>query len=276
MKHFMKKMALLLALVMMVTSIPISAKAATTPSFVKKQSTVYENSSAKGVYKYTVTGLKKGYKVKWGITGGGKSYVTLKYKTRTATGSQSSNKITIDTKDDIKARNKKFNVVAKVYDTNGKLIQTLKDKPTIKVCAETITMDTSMVGSLEGLIVGEPYQFDAKMFPVNTTSQVYWSVTDADGLDRSSEIDEDGEWKPTAAGEYTITATAKNSANGKALCKASVTANVGVYLKAVTQTGANELKAVFSADVTDKLSRNNLFIKSKIRDKQYYSGNICL
>ena len=264
MKQFMKKAAFLLALVMLVTAIPLPAKAATTPAFRATKKTVYENSSANGVYKYTVSGVQKGYKIKWGITGTGKKYVTLKYKTTTATKTTSSNKITIDTNGATGAKNAKFNVVAKVYDKSGKLVKTVKDKPTIKINAETINLSTAKVGSLEGLAVGKAYDFDAAMTPANTTSKVYWAVTDANGADYSSQITSEGVWTPKATGEYTVTATARNSATGKALCTQKVNAVVGVYIKSATQTGANKLSVVFSGNVTDLLNADNVTIQTKV------------
>ncbi len=264
MKQFMKKVAVLLALVLTVTSIPVSAKAATTPAFRSKKTNVYENSSVNGVYKYTVSGVQKGYKIKWGITGTGKKYVTLKHKTTKATKTTSSNQITINTNGDTAAKNVKFNVIAKVYDKSGNLIATVKDKPTIKICAETLTMSTAKVGSsLEGLAIGQAYDFDAAVTPLNATSNVYWTVTATDGTDHSTEITSDGVWTPTAAGEYTIKAEARNSATSKVLCAGSVKVSVGAYIKAIAQTGANELKVVFSTDVTDKLTDENVTIEAK-------------
>lgn len=263
MRRFMKKAALLLAMVMVTASIPVSAEAAGTPAFVNTHENVYENGSTEGSYKYTVSGLEKGYKVKWQIKGAGKEFVTLKFNEKTAGSSTSSNKITVDTNGSTEASNKKFKVVAKVYDTNGKKIATLKDKPTIKINAETIDISTAKLSTLDNLEIGKAYDFDAAIAPVNTTSTVYWSVTDSEGLNCSEDINSDGVWMPDKAGEYTITALGKNSADGQILCTSSVNATVGTYLKAVAQTGANELKVVFSTDVKDKLSKNNLIIKTK-------------
>ncbi len=263
MKRFMKKAALLLAAVMVATSVPVPAKAATTPAFVKTHDIVYENSTTDGVYKYTVSGLQKGYKVKWVVKGAGKDYVTLKFSEKAVSNSTSSNKITVDTNGNTAAVNKKFKVVAKIYDANGKKIKTLKDKPVIKVCAETVNISTAKLSSLDNLEIGKTYDFDASMTPVNTSSQVYWSVTNDAGIDCSTTIDSNGVWTPTAVGEYTIKAEAKNTQEGQVLCTSSVNVTVGTYLKAVTQTGADELKVVFSSDVTDKLNKNNLVIKTK-------------
>lgn len=263
MKQFMKKAAIFLALVLVIHSIPVSAKAETAMKFRTTRTTVYENSSANGVYKYTVSGLTKGYKIKWGITGTGKKYVTLKYKTTTAAKTTSSNQITINTNGEAAAKNVKFNVIAKVFDKSGKQLARIADKPTIKVQATNLTMNTDKIGALEGLLVGTAYSFSATAAPANTTSKIYWTVTAADGTDHSSEITGSGVWTPTAAGEYTIKAEARNSDTGKVLCTASAKANVGVYIKRLTQTGSNELELVFSADMTDKLTNENVIIKAK-------------
>lgn len=60
MKRFMKKAALLLATALLVTSVPVLAKAEVKPAFVKTHDVVYENSTTEGVYQYTVSGLQKG------------------------------------------------------------------------------------------------------------------------------------------------------------------------------------------------------------------------
>ncbi len=263
MKRFMKKTALFLATALMVTSVPVPAKAEVKPTFVKTHDVVYENSTTEGVYQYTVSGIQKGYKVKWLVKGAGKNYVTLKYAEKNATKTKLSNKITVDTNGNTTAANKKFKVVAKVYDTKGKKIATLNDKPVIKVCAETISVNTTKLSSLDNLNIGQSYDFDAIVAPSNTTSQVYWSVTDETGADYSYTITSEGVWTPSKVGEYTIKAEAKNSQQGQILCTSSVKVTVGTYLKAITQTGANELKAVFSSNVTDKLSKNNFVIKMK-------------
>ena len=263
MKRFMKKTALLLATVLAVTSAPVPAKAATEPAFVQTHDVVYENSTTEGVYQYTVSGIQKGYKVKWLIKGAGKKYVTLKDTEKTASKTSISNRITIDTNGNTKAGNKKFKIVAKVYDTKGKKVATLKDRPVIKVCAETINVSTTKLNSLDNLNIGQPYDFDVIMAPMNTTSNIYWSVIDDEGVDYSSSINTDGVWVPSKAGEYIVKAEAKNSDLGQILCTNSVRVTVGTYIKAVTQTGANEIKAVFSTAVTDKLNGNNFVIKTK-------------
>ena len=264
MKRFMQKTALLFAAVLAVASVPVMAKAAVEPAFVQTHDVVYENSTTEGVYQYTVSGIQEGYKVKWLVKGAGKKYVTLKDTEKIANKTSLSNKITIDTNGEIKAGNKKFKIVAKVFDTKGKKVAALKDRPVIKICAETIQMSTAKITSLDNLNVGQTYDFDTIVAPVNTTSTIYWSVVDNNtGMDYSSSINADGVFVPSKVGEYTIKAEAKNSDLGQILCTSSVNVTVGTYIKAVTQTGANEIKAVFSKDVTDKLNRNNFVIKTK-------------
>lgn len=266
MKHFMQKVSLFLMLVLVITLIPISVKAATTPTFRTTRTTVYENSEIGGVYSYTVSGVQKGYKVKWGITGGGKAYVKLDKKTTKVTEEGQttiSNNITIDTAGNMKAKNKKFNVLAKVYDKSGKLIITLKDKPTIKIQAESMSIDTNKIADLNNISIGNTYDFDYTILPANTTSNVYWSVASTEGVDYSSEITSDGVWKPKTAGEYVITATAKNMDNGQILASDTVEISAGTFLKSVTQVGVYEFKLEFNQDVEGKLNKNNVFVKEK-------------
>ena len=266
MKDFIQKVSLFLMLVLVVTLIPICGKAATIPAFRTTRLTVYENSEVGGVYSYTVSGVEKGYKVKWGVTGGGKAYVKLDKKTTKVTEigqTTVSNNITINTAGNIKAKNKKFNLIAKVYDKSGTLIKTLKDKPTIKIQTETITIDTSKISNLNSISVGSSYDFDYKAIPVNTTSNVYWSVTSTEGIDYSSEINEEGVWTPKAMGEYIITATAKNLDNGQILAADRITITVGTFLKSIQQIGIYEFRLEFNQNVKGKLNKNNVLVKEK-------------
>lgn len=266
MKHFMQKVSLFFMLVLVVALIPICGKAATIPAFRTTRTTVYENSEVGGVYSYTVSGVEKGYKVKWGITGGGKAYVKLDKKTTKVTETNQttvSNNITINTAGNMKAGNKKFNVIAKVYDKSGKLIKTLKDKPTIKIQTENITLDTSKISNLNNISVGGSYDFNYKVVPANTTSNVYWSVTSTEGVDYSSEITTEGVWTPKAMGEYIITATAKNLDNGQVLASDRITITVGTFLKSIKQIGIYEFRLEFNQDVKGKLNKNNVLVKEK-------------
>lgn len=58
-----KLIAVLCALAMIISVFPVQADAAAKPKFVKNYTVLYENSTGKGVYKYTVTNLTKGQRV---------------------------------------------------------------------------------------------------------------------------------------------------------------------------------------------------------------------
>lgn len=264
-KGFPKKaLILVLALALTVLSIPYSASvdAAAAPAFKTTRKTVYENGTGKGVYTYIINNMKKGYHVEWSITGTAKKYVSLSKDITLSSGSTVTNKITIDTKGASAAKNKRFIVWARVYSSSGKLIKTLADKPTIKISAEDISIVTTKIDSLSSMSVNTAYDFDKKFTPANSTSRTYWSVKDASGNDCSSQIDSMGVWTPVKAGEYTVTATAKNSASGKAVASRSVTATVGDGLKSVKQIASNMLTMTFSNDVKKTITLDDIDISN--------------
>ena len=81
--------------------------------FVKNYTVLYENSTGKGVYTYTVTNLTKGQRVKWSLSGTGKSYAKLKKTTTSVSGKTSANSLTIRTRGKAAAKNKTVIVTAK-------------------------------------------------------------------------------------------------------------------------------------------------------------------
>ena len=87
-----KLIAVLCALAMIISVFPVQADAAAKPKFVKNYTVLYENSTGKGVYKYTVTNLTKGQRVKWSLSGTGKSYAKLKKTTTSVSGKTSANR----------------------------------------------------------------------------------------------------------------------------------------------------------------------------------------
>ena len=93
-----KLIAVLCALAMIISVFPVQADAAAKPKFVKNYTVLYENSTGKGVYTYTVKNLIKGQKVKWSISGTGKRYAKLSKTTTKVSRTTSSNKLTIRTK----------------------------------------------------------------------------------------------------------------------------------------------------------------------------------
>ncbi|MDK2808566.1 MAG: hypothetical protein PWP24_1302 [Clostridiales bacterium] len=247
MKKIWKKVAALLTFSLIVTSIPYQASADESPAFKKVRSSLYENSSAKGVYTYTVTNVKKGQKVKWVLTGAGKKYAKLKYTQREVKGRTSSNKVTIDSKGAADAGNAILAITAKIYSSKGTLVKQVKDRVKLKIQATDVVISTSKItDDLDGLVVGKAYDFDANIQPANTTSKVYWSVISLNGQDYSSEITSDGVWTPTANGTYTIKAVAKNSKTGKTIVYHTKSVSVGLTLESVKQVASNQFYAVFS------------------------------
>ena len=103
-QNLKKLIAFVCAVTMMITLVPANVEAATKKvAFSKNYTTLYENDVNKGVYTYTVKNLIKGQKVKWSISGTGKSYAKLSKTTTNVSGTTSSNKLTIRTKKKIAA-----------------------------------------------------------------------------------------------------------------------------------------------------------------------------
>lgn len=250
MKHqFIKACAIITAFALLLTSVPYKAKAAAAPAFKLTRSSLYDNSKAKGVYTYTVKNLKKGYKVKWSVTGTGKQYIKFSKTSTTAAKTTSSTKITYASKK-ATVKGKKATITAKVYSTKNKLIKTLKDSVALKVQAADITVDTDKITTdLDSLSAGTSYDFDAELTPSNTTSTAYWYAEDVTGKDCSSQIDKNGVFTPKASGTYTIKAIAKNSEKGTALATDIKTVTVGTSLLSVKQIAANQFTATFNMDV---------------------------
>ena len=128
-QNLKKLIAFVCAVAMVITMAPANAEAAKKKvAFVKSYTALYENDTNKGVYTYTVKNLIKGQKVKWSISGTGKSYAKLSKKTTKVSRTTSSNKLTIRTKKKTAAKNKTVIVTAKIYNRNGKLQYTLVAK----------------------------------------------------------------------------------------------------------------------------------------------------
>ncbi len=261
MKKYGRKLVAILALSLLVTSMPYSANAAAKPAFKAEKTSLYENAGTKGVYTYTITNVKKGEKIKWVLTGAGKKYASLKYTESTVKGTTISNKITIKTNNEEAAKNATLALNAKIYSAKGTLITTLKDKVKLKVQATDIAISsTKITDDLTALSIGKTYDFDTTILPKNTTSSVYWTVTNITGADHSSEITSDGKWTPTANGKYTIKAMAKNSSTGKTVVYHTASVSVGLSLTSVKQIAANQFYAVFSDNAKDSVTTGNIIV----------------
>ena len=170
-----KLIAILCALAMIISVFPVQADAAAKPKFVKNYTVLYENSTGKGVYKYTVTNLTKGQRVKWSLSGTGKSYAKLKKTTTSVSGKTSANSLTIRTQGKAAAKNKTVMVTAKVYK-GKKCVSTVRTKSAkIKILPKTISIVDNGVLKYQ---VGQTYQFQFRITPANAISTNVWTAVD--------------------------------------------------------------------------------------------------
>lgn len=261
-QKMVKACAIITAFALLLTSVPQQAKAAVAPAFKLCRTSLYENTKAKGIYTYTVKNLKKGYKVKWSVTGTGKKFIKFSKKTTTTVKTTSSTKVTFNS-NSASVKGSKAVITAKVYNAKNKLLKTVKDTVALKVQATDITMDTSKISNdLDSLPLGASYDFDATLAPVNTTSNIYWNVEDASGQDFSSEITDEGVFTPSKAGTYTIKAIAKNSKTGTALATDIKTVTVGTSLVSVNQIAANQFTATFNTNIKNTVKASDFSIRA--------------
>lgn len=256
-------LAALCVMALMVTALPgLPVKAATAvPKFKKTYASLYENSSAKGKYTYTLTNLKKGQTVKWSVSGTGKSYVTLSKMSIKATKSTMSNKVTVNTKGKTAAKNKKVTITAKVYSKAGKLQYTVKTTAKIRIKPTKVTLTTTAEDEDE-LHVGESYQFNYKVSPANATYTAKWTVKDENGTDRSSYMSSTGVFKPMKAGIYTIKMSAMIGT--KTMKSASKTVMARDYMKSVKQTAANKIEIAYSGDMRLERETGDYTVKNAL------------
>ena len=119
------------------------------------------------MYTYTVTNLTKGQRVKWSLSGTGKSYAKLKKTTTSVSGKTSANNLTIRTRGKAAAKNKTVIVTAKVYK-GKKCVSTIKTKSAkIKILPKTISIVDNGVLKYQ---VGQTYQFQFRITPANAIS----------------------------------------------------------------------------------------------------------
>lgn len=266
MRKCIKKMAAVLACALVFQAIPMlsaSVLAAEKPAFKSYRKTIYENGASAGVYSYTLKNLKKGYLVKWSAAGAGKDYISFDKDIVTASKTTVSNKIALQTEGNTAAKNKDTTITAKVYDTSGKLLATVKDKVKIKVSATDIAIKTTKIqDNLNALSVNTAYDFDRTLTPANATSKTYWTVKDAKGQEVANVINSSGVFTPTQLGDYTIVATARNSATSKILKTAEEKVRVGVGISRIEQTAANKINVIFNSNVKDTVTKNDFTIKT--------------
>lgn len=254
-----KLLAVLCAFVMVISLLPMQTMAAAKPKFAKNYKTFYENDTTKGVYTYTVQNLVKGQKVKWSLSGTGKSYVKLSKTTTTVTKTTAVNKVTVKTNGKTAAKNKKVVVTAKVYSKAGKLQYTLKAKTAaLKVNATKIAIADNGL-PVNNMLVGKKYQFQFQITPANATSTNVWTATNS----RGKQVDcmtKRGVFTPEEKGTYTITVKAKKGS--KVLASDSKTVTVVTSMTGVVQTAANKFVAVYSGNAKDLVKKTDFTIRN--------------
>ncbi len=257
-----KILTLILALVMVLTGLPVKAKAAADPAFQTTYSTFYENRANQGIYDIQVNNVQKGYILKWHITGKGKKYASFDTKKIIAKGTTVTNKLTIDSNGEMAfATGERIRITVNVYTSKWKLVDKITFAGKLQSKAKSVNIDTAGI-DLKKLKSGETYKFRAVMTPANATSKVYWQVKDAQGKDCSTQITEDGAWTPLQSGEYTITATPRNSAKGAALCTKQIQATVGTFIEKIEQTASNAFRLTFATAPTAKFKETDFTVKS--------------
>ena len=262
-KQVKKELALVLAFVMFLVCMPLSVKAAEEPEFETTYSSFYENRANKGIYNIQVNHVKKGYFLKWHITGRGKTYASFASQKTVAKASTVVNKLTIDSKEEMAyAAGERIRITVNVYTSKWKLVKKITFAGKLLSKAKAIDIDTTGIKDLKHLTAGEMYTFKPVITPLNSTSKVYWEVKDSAGTDHSSEITKDGVWTPVQSGNYTITVSAKNSEKGQVLCSKQVQATVGSYVETVSQSAANGVNVTFSSEVASQYKESDFTIKS--------------
>lgn len=258
MNKIKRGLSLVLVFVMLITLMPMNAKAATEIKFKKERANVYDNGKDKGEYVYTLNNVSKGQTVKWSVSGKGKKFVTLKYTNKKVTGKTSSNRIFVKTNEELESKNAKFTLKAKIYSKKNVLVQTVSTTATIKSVTNTLKVVGEAL-SQEILPTGTACMFGTEITPANCTDNVVWTVADQTGEDVSEYITEDGEFTPETPGTYTVKATTYNGTSKRK--EASQTIVVEDALIKVEQTATDGLKVQFSSDVEDRFDVTKLSIK---------------
>ncbi len=258
-----KLLAALCAVAVMLMALPaIPAKAAATvPKFQKTYARLYENSTTKGKYTYTLVNLTKGQTVKWSVSGAGKTYVTVAKASIKATKRTMSNTVTVKTGGKAAAKFKKVTLTARVYSSAGKLQYTVKTAARLMIRPTKVTLVTAEEFD-DTLHVGESYDLSYTVTPVNATTRNVWTVTESDGTDYSSYISSNGVFKPMKAGVYTIKMTA--FIGTKAIKTSSHTVKVADYMMSVQQISANQVTLTYSGDMRNALGVRDFTIKNTV------------
>lgn len=257
MNKIKRSIAYVLALTMLIGLIPMNVSAAAKIAFQLERAVVYENGTNKGAYTYTLKNVLKGQTVKWSVSGAGKKFVSLKYTKKAVTGKTTSNRITIKTDGNADAKNSKFKLTAKVYSSTGALVATVSTSSKIKIFSNKVKVIGEALGG--GILpTGTECMFGTEVTPVNSTDTIKWTVKDSDGLDRSSYISKDGEFKADEPGSYTVTATTYNGSKKRKSASQKMVVEDAVI--EVEQTEINEFCMKFTSDVKNRFALDKVLI----------------
>jgi hypothetical protein len=130
---------------------------------------------------YTVSNIKKGYKINWSLSEEAKDYISfhkekLVYaKEVTAKGTTAREYVyTLAAAKD--AVNKSYKVTAVIYDSKGKKVATLTDKVRISIDSTDIQISNSP--EYHRITLGTSYNFNRTILPSNTSNKTFWVVSD--------------------------------------------------------------------------------------------------
>lgn len=252
-----KVLAFICAIAMVLAAQPLPAQAATTPKFKKTYSTLFENGD-KG-FTYTITGVSKGQTVKWSVTGEGARYIKLNKTSAKITSSKTKNKVIVETNEEIAAKNKIVNVIAKIYDKSGTLKYTLSGG-NAKIGIRPTKLEIVSTDLPSTLQVGISYNLRYQITPKNSTGTIVWSARYEDGTDASDCITNAGKFTPKKKGRYTLTVQGYVGKNLYASDQKTV--SVDTPMISARQTAVDKIVAVYPEDVSKSLRKENFILKN--------------
>ena len=149
-QKILKKLALLLAVVMILTGMPVYAHAAAAPAFQTTYSTFYENRANQGIYDIQVKNVQKGYILKWHITGKGKKWASFDTQKTIAKGTSVTNQLTIDSNgESAYAVGERIRITVNVYTAKWRLVNKITFAGKLQSKAKSVNIDTTGVSDLK-------------------------------------------------------------------------------------------------------------------------------
>ncbi len=253
-KNFFKKLSFVMALAMIVSVVApaASAFAAATPKINATSKTLALGETKS--YDFSVVNKVKGSTYTW--TSDNKKVATVDSKNGlTKAVAVGTAKITVK----VKAGKKTYTSSAKVTVKDNIKTLTITNKP----ANDTLAVDAE-----------NDFNRSYKTFggkTTGTTSKTYWTVEKDGAATTDATISSQGVFKATAAGEYTITANAKDGSKVKATDTYKVT--VKASLKSVVQKDTDTIVATFDSNMSKTdLSATTAKLFVIIGDKQVSTG----